>query len=225
LQSAHEAELWAQLKGDGSIEARNELMRRYWPLVKKLAEVLKAKLPDCVEVDDLASDGVFGLAQAIDRFEPARGFKFATYAIPRIRGAMRDALRDQDWVPRLVRSRKQKAPEVHSINGTVFETEIGKPVTAAMLIADDSPTPADVLEQRDMRHVILKALPSRSHRLLVKLYQLEGHTLKEAGKVLGFSESRASQMHAEAMGILQSAALEGGRLQELVNAGDEDDDP
>jgi RNA polymerase sigma factor for flagellar operon FliA len=81
------------------------------PLVRYHGERVCSRLPDEVEVDDLVSAGVFGLMDAIDGFDPARGIKFETYCVPRIRGAMLDELRNMDWVPRLVRSRARKLME------------------------------------------------------------------------------------------------------------------
>ena len=87
---------------------RNQLMERYFPLVKYNGERIWQRLPDGVELDDLISAGVFGLMDAIDAFDMTRGVKFETYCVPRIRGAMLDELRSMDWVPRLVRSKASK---------------------------------------------------------------------------------------------------------------------
>lgn len=84
---------------------RNELVEHYLPLVKSAAERLLRTLPNSVELDDLMSAGLFGLMDAIGRFEPARGIKFSTFCGHRIRGAFLDQLRSEDWVPRLVRRR------------------------------------------------------------------------------------------------------------------------
>lgn len=88
--------------------ARNALMEFYLPVVRFHADRLRARLPDGVDVDDLISAGVFGLEKAIRSFDPARGFKFETFASPRIHGEILDSLRAMDWVPRLVRSRSAK---------------------------------------------------------------------------------------------------------------------
>ena len=85
--------------------AREWLVVHYASLVKFVAGRLAAGLPKRVEIGDLVSSGVFGLMNAIDRFDPALGFKFETYAVPRIRGAILDSLRSLDWVPRSVRSK------------------------------------------------------------------------------------------------------------------------
>ena len=87
---------------------RNELIERYYPLVRYIAERLLQTLPKSIELDDLISAGQFGLMDAIRGFDPRRGIKFKTYCSTRIRGSILDQLRSQDWVPRLVRLRASK---------------------------------------------------------------------------------------------------------------------
>ena len=101
--------VWKEFKRDTSNqELRNQLMERYFPLVKYNGERIWQRLPDGVELDDLISAGVFGLMDAITAYDLSRGVKFETYCVPRIRGAMLDELRSMDWVPRLVRSKASK---------------------------------------------------------------------------------------------------------------------
>ena len=80
----------------------------YSPLVKFVAGRVGAGLPNSVDPGDLVSAGVFGLIDAVERFDPERGVKFETFAVPRIRGAVFDGLRSLDWVPRSVRSRARE---------------------------------------------------------------------------------------------------------------------
>jgi len=84
-------------------ELRNQLIERHYPLVRYIAERLLQTLPKSIELDDLVSAGLFGLMDAIRGFDASRGIKFKTYCSTRIRGAILDQLRSQDWVPRLVR--------------------------------------------------------------------------------------------------------------------------
>jgi len=98
-------QIWKLFHKTRDKQYRNQLLEYYRPIVKYTAERLHAKLPDKVEVDDLISAGIFGLMDAIDAFDPARGVKFETYCSPRIRGSILDELRNMDWVPRLVRAR------------------------------------------------------------------------------------------------------------------------
>ncbi|MFY8237853.1 MAG: FliA/WhiG family RNA polymerase sigma factor [Ilumatobacteraceae bacterium] len=91
--------------------ARDWLVVHYASLVKFVAGRLGAGLPRSVDIGDLVSAGVFGLMNAIDKFDPSNGAKFETYAIPRIRGAILDGLRALDWVPRSVRSRSRSVQD------------------------------------------------------------------------------------------------------------------
>jgi RNA polymerase sigma factor FliA len=96
-------ELWDVFKATASAEVRERLILHYAPLVKYVASRVATGLPASVEQADLVSYGMFGLIDALEKFEPARGNKFETYAIPRIKGAIIDELRAMDWVPRSVR--------------------------------------------------------------------------------------------------------------------------
>ncbi|MDB5765050.1 MAG: fliA [Herminiimonas sp.] len=87
---------------------KNQLIAQHAPLVKKLAHLMKAKLPPSVEVDDLVQAGMIGLLDAVNRYEETHGAQFETYAVQRIRGAMLDELRSSDWMPRSMRQNMRK---------------------------------------------------------------------------------------------------------------------
>jgi RNA polymerase sigma factor for flagellar operon FliA len=97
--------LWERykLKGDG--EARERLILQYSPLVKYVAGRVSVGLPATIEHADLVSYGMFGLMDAVQKFDLGKGVKFETYAIARIKGAIIDELRSIDWIPRSVRSK------------------------------------------------------------------------------------------------------------------------
>jgi RNA polymerase sigma factor for flagellar operon FliA len=99
---------WAAYKDTGDSVAREKLILNYSPLVKYVAGRLSSNLPANVDTADLISYGVFGLIDAIEKFNPERGIKFETYAIARIKGAIIDELRAMDWVPRSVRARARE---------------------------------------------------------------------------------------------------------------------
>lgn len=82
---------------------KQQLVAQYAPLVKRIAFHLMARLPASVQVEDLIQNGMLGLLDACGRFEDGQGAQFETYAVQRIRGAMLDGLRENDWVPRSVR--------------------------------------------------------------------------------------------------------------------------
>jgi RNA polymerase sigma factor for flagellar operon FliA len=108
---------------------RNALIRQYQPLVRKLAHHMMAKLPANVEVDDLIQVGLMGLTEALSRFEATQGVQFETFATQRIRGAMLDELRENDWASRGTR-KSQKEIEVsmrrleHRLGRSPLESEI-----------------------------------------------------------------------------------------------------
>jgi RNA polymerase sigma factor for flagellar operon FliA len=87
---------------------KDHLLTEHMPLVKRLAHHMKAKLPPSVEVDDLIQAGMMGLLDAINRYEETHGAQFETYAVLRIRGAMLDELRNNDWMPRSTRQNMRK---------------------------------------------------------------------------------------------------------------------
>lgn len=97
--------LWRSYGQSREQGQRDRLVLHYAPLVKYVAGRVGTGLPAHVDVADLIQSGIFGLVDAIEKFEPERGLKFETYAMQRIRGAILDDLRSQDWVPRSVRSR------------------------------------------------------------------------------------------------------------------------
>ncbi|MAW61586.1 MAG: FliA/WhiG family RNA polymerase sigma factor [Planctomycetes bacterium] len=110
------AELWAKYKKARGAKRRNELKAElvdlYLHLPQFHAERLAAGLPKSVQVEDLVQEGMFGLMDAIDKFDPSRGIKFKTYCGTRIRGAMLDGLRSQDWASRLMRQRANQAERI-----------------------------------------------------------------------------------------------------------------
>jgi len=97
--------LWSSYKSESTRDLRDQLIVHYSPLVKYVAGRVAVGLPQNVEQADLVSYGIFGLIDAIEKFDLSRGYKFETYAIARIKGAILDELRSIDWVPRSVRAK------------------------------------------------------------------------------------------------------------------------
>ncbi len=96
---------------------KEQLVQRFAPLVKRIAFHLMSRLPSSVQVDDLVQNGMIGLLDAIDRFEAGFGAQFETYATQRVRGAMLDGLRENDWLPRSLRR------EMRRIEAAINELE------------------------------------------------------------------------------------------------------
>lgn len=113
-EAAQTERLWAEYKRSGKREDRDRLILVYAPLVKYVASRVAVGLPQNVEQADLVSYGMFGLIDAIEKFDLERGYKFETYAISRIRGAILDELRSIDWVPRSVRAKARALEQAYA---------------------------------------------------------------------------------------------------------------
>jgi RNA polymerase sigma factor for flagellar operon FliA len=113
-ESEQLAKMWDEYKQTRDQTLRDKLILHYSPLVKYVAGRVGVGLPQNVEQADLVSYGVFGLIDAIDKFEPDRGYKFETYAISRIKGAILDELRSIDWVPRSVRAKARSLERAYA---------------------------------------------------------------------------------------------------------------
>ena len=99
---------WRRFKAEHRQEDRDALILHYCPLVQRVAGVIKQNLPRGIDADDLSGWGVFGLIEAIESYEPDRGIAFSSFARFRIRGAIMDELRRQDWLPRSVRATQKR---------------------------------------------------------------------------------------------------------------------
>lgn len=227
------AALWAAYKSDGGAELRNRLVLQYSPLVKYVAGRVRATLPASVESADLVSEGVIGLMDAIEKFEPDRGWGFQTYAVPRIRGAIIDSIRAADWVPRSVRTRLRQVEQAQGelrlrlgrepepaelaaatgLSAAELREVLERPTS--MTSADDDELAEigdadggleDAFEDEGTRELLMSAvrrLPERD-QVVVALYYFEGFTLAEVGHVLGVTESRVSQLRSRTTKALRA---------------------
>lgn len=99
---------WNRYRKNKSEESRRYLLNKYLPLVRNVATRMAMGFPRSVELSDLINTGVIGLIEAFGNYDPDRGVKFETYAVPRIRGAILDELRALDWVPRSTRAKSRE---------------------------------------------------------------------------------------------------------------------
>ncbi len=224
--------VWAGYKATGDPELRNQLVLQYAPLVKYVAGRVRASLPASVESADLVSEGIFGLMDAIEKFDPDRGWAFQTYAVPRIRGAIIDSIRSADWVPRSVRTRLRDVETArvalqHELGREPEDAELARRAAISVrelhealgkqtqmgLVGDDElaaigdtgPGIEDALEDEGTRQLLMQAvrgLPERD-QVVIALYFFEGLTLAEIGQVLGVTESRVSQLRSRATRLLR----------------------
>ncbi|MEA1911896.1 MAG: RNA polymerase sigma factor WhiG [Spirochaetota bacterium] len=120
LQNKSEAELWTLFKENRDPKIRDMFVKQYAPLVKYVAGKVAMGMPHNVEFDDLVGFGVFGLFDAIKKFDPDKHVKFKTYAVTRIRGAIFDELRSIDWVPRSVRQKSREIEDtIHRLESSL----------------------------------------------------------------------------------------------------------
>ncbi len=139
-------QLWARYKDSDDRSARDRLIVHYAPLVKYVAGRVRSGLPNNVESADLVSYGMFGLIDALNKFDIDRQIKFETYAINRIRGAIIDELRSLDWVPRSVRSKAKDLERAHA----ALEAELKR-----------SPTESELCERMGLTRQALAKLMSQ----------------------------------------------------------------
>ena len=229
------------------------LVERHMDLVKRIAHHLKGRLPAAVQVDDLVQAGLVGLLEAIRTFEDGRGASFATFAGLRVRGAMLDEARRQEWAPRstfrelrrigaavrtveMREGREAGAKEIAAALGVELEVyqRLLQKVTESRVLslegtlgnqeyAESTSSGGDPYREQlreDFARALKDAiedLPERE-RLVLSLYYDEELNLREIGEVLGVTESRACQLHGQALVRLRS------RLTEWKFSGPEDEE-
>ncbi|MDQ3646959.1 MAG: RNA polymerase sigma factor WhiG [Actinomycetota bacterium] len=123
---------WDDYKATGATKARDQLILNYSPLVKYVAGRVAVGLPANIEQTDLISYGIFGLIDAIDKYDRGRNIKFETYAISRIRGAIIDELRAIDWVPRSVRYKAREVEKAYA----ALENKLKRPPSDAEIAGE-----------------------------------------------------------------------------------------
>lgn len=129
-------QLWVRFKADGSRHARESLILNFAPLVKYVAGRVSVGLPSNIEQSDLVSYGMFGLIDAIEKYDLGRNIKFETYAIARIKGAIIDELRSIDWIPRSIRSKARTVEKAHAVlEGRLHRTPTDAEVAQEMEIS------------------------------------------------------------------------------------------
>ena len=112
MKDTDRQKLWDSYRNKPTPELREKIIVEYAPLVKIVAGKMNMYLGNNVEYDDLVGYGVFGLIDAIDKFDTSKDVKFETYASLRIKGAILDQIRKMDWIPRTIRQKQRKIEEV-----------------------------------------------------------------------------------------------------------------
>lgn len=252
---ADRAELWRRYQAHKTEELRGQLIAEYAYLARYVVDRLNLKASAAVDHDDLLSQAVVGLIDAIDRYDCARGVKFETYAYARIRGTVVDMLRDMDWSPRSVRQKETELKNAYarveaavgrpatddevaqalgitrvqlddlaqqvapwatvSLEASLADGGDGDDLTIADFIPDDNAvSPEAFVEHQELRRLLSEAIDGlpEQERMVLSLYYRDGLTLKEVGKVLGVTESRACQVHSKAVARVQ------GRMERVLSA-------
>jgi RNA polymerase sigma factor FliA len=180
-----------------------ETVTQHLHLVHGVVHRLARRLPPNVERDDLVAAGTFGLVEALQRNHGSQGPTFAWYARTRIRGAVVDELRAQDWLSRRARDRATSDKAAGGV-GAAFVSleETGLSAEAELASCADPAAEAEAKSDRRALSRALARLPDRERRVITMHY-FEGAKLKTIGASLGVSEPRVSQLHARAIAQLR----------------------
>lgn len=184
-----------------------EEVNRHMPLVRQVVARFLRRLPANVLRDDLVAAGVHGLIDSLRKNGGDHGATFEGYARIRIRGAILDELRAQDWLPRRARwAALGKRPTTDETPIAVVGLEDLTPgERTSSFVNEDERDPSELLEDRQEAHLLREAieqLPTREGTI-VRMHYFQGARFKDIGEVLGVSEPRISQLHSRAMGQLR----------------------
>ena len=243
------------LKKNLTISERNQLVESYLPMIQCIARRISSRLPANIQYSDLISSAVIGLMDAIQKYDPTRNNKFKTYAEFRVRGAILDALRAQDWTPRSIRDKAKRIDRVTKALEQKFsrppnEKEIASALDVSLeeyhnmlnqtkevslvsidesaifnhtdknfvlKMLEDTDSSLNQINKKSLQKVIVEAiqeLPERQ-RIVLSLYYYEEFNLRKIGKILKVTESRVSQLHAQAIERLKYKLINKVEKKEL----------
>ena len=215
MKTTEREKLWEEFFKNPSAELREQIIVEYAPLVKIVAGRLSMYLGYNVEYDDLVGYGIFGLIDAIDKFDINKEVKFETYASLRIRGSILDQIRKMDWIPRTVRQKQKKIDEAirkietetgRNAQDEEIAREIGVSEEGLEPVMDARGNshfaqPEDAVAEEELKRVLAQSLEvlTEKEQKVITLYYYENLTLKEISNILEVSESRVSQLHTKAL--------------------------
>ena len=224
MDEAGRDKLWQQYSKTHDTELRDELILEYAQLVKLVAGRLSMYLGYNVEYDDLVGYGIFGLIDAIDKYDYGKNVKFETYASLRIRGAILDQIRKINAAMAAIEAKtgrtstdEELAAElgisIEELNNWQGQTKMSNLISLDEYTEEGSEsgiqavnntrfeTPEDVVEKEELKKMLVEALDllTEKEKNVVTLYYYEDLTLKEISLVLNVSESRVSQLHTKAL--------------------------
>ena len=246
------------LKKSLTIKERNKIIEKYLPMIQCVARRISSRLPAHINYHDLISSGVIGLMDAINKYDSTRNNKFKTYAEFRVRGAILDALRSQDWTPRSIRDKAKKIDKITKTLEQRFarppkEKEIAEALEVSLedyhmmlnqtqevsvvsidessifnhsdkglvlRMLEDTNSSLNQLNRKIVHRIIIDAireLPERQ-RIVLSLYYYEEFNLRKIGQILKVTESRVSQLHAQAIEKLRNKLMNRVEKQDLTAA-------
>lgn len=237
-------ELVAEYQSTGKLAVKQELVLRYIHIVRGIALQMRGVYLNFAQVDDIISEGVIALMNAVDKFDPNKNVKFETYISKRIRGLVIDLARRQDWVSRSVRRNLReidqasnslfvelgRAPTDQEIAQRMgitlekYQQMLGKTnlcnilslesmledsvhgVAGNSMLAPSESQPEQYLQEEELRQSLRNGIESllENERMVVSLYYEQELNMKEIAQVMGVSEPRISQIHANAIRKLRA---------------------
>lgn len=223
IAAGGEAQLWEAYRNGRSEADASALVAHYLPLLREVVAQMVTRYPRHVQAEDFISFGLFGLFDAVKKFDPTRSSKFEAYAQALIRFAILDGLRRVDWVPRDERARSQAAAaardrlrgELGREPSAVEAAAVGSVAEAPGCVADwaalagladGAAGPADVFDLTEIRLVLAAAVArlDERDRLLLWLYYSQNRTLTQIGDLVGMAKSMVSRVQTRAVRQLRA---------------------
>ena len=207
--------LMREYKQTGSLEVRNQLVMYYSYIARSMAVKMSSTYHKYATTEEMVNQCVIALINSLERFDPDKGVKFSTYAFTKVRGAIIDYVRKQDWLSRRVRQMDIRILKTED----ELSLELGRPptrlemadrlqITPEALLTTPGRTqssltlegvfdPEDEMDEQELRSQLMKAIDelNEQERTVLSLYYYEDLTMREIGQVLGVSEQRVGQIN------------------------------
>lgn len=230
--------LWEEYEKSRNLETRNELIMTYYPMIKGIVYSLQIRTNSRMDFEDLLSCAVFGLIDAIEKFDSKRNVRFETYACERIRGAVIDDLRKIDWLPRSIRKKlknlekassdfemnegrapdKKELAHILNINSKELDNLLKYKQSAVLLSYEDIEEKSlycdtmlsRIFESLEAQENIDHILGhlSERERFVVFMHYIKEVPFKSISTTLGLTEARISQIHKRALSKLRTMGVD-----------------
>ena len=199
--------LMEEYKQTGSLDLRNQLVMHYSYIAKSVAIEMSNMYHKYAAVEEMVNQGILAIIDSLDRFDPGHGVKFSTYAFTKVKGAIIDYVRKQDWLPRRVRHNAIRLNNVHKcvyeVSGeSIFSYESllvdGAQIGGLLWQSDNRDSdPESRVDAQELRQQLIEGIDAlnEQERLVLSMYYYENLTMKEIGGILGVSEQRIGQIN------------------------------